>query len=157
MPCLLYSLSLSQLVRLLPLHGAKLSLKLVFNINVEIARVLVIGLARQGTGELLAGIDSEHVLQIKHSLFPVGVFAPGACEQRGSSASSPWQERPHRTLTSRKHHRLVAMSEFHIKVANQGVAEVLASKLNAEGNLKGQVFLLHSLNVNFLYKEVGCR
>ena len=53
-------------------------LERILNLDVQISSVAVVGLAEQGTVELLAGLDGEVVVEVEDGLLPVGVLCVGA-------------------------------------------------------------------------------
>ena len=83
-------------------------LELVVDSDVEIAVVLLAGLVLKNTGDSLAFLDGQNVLEVENSLLPVGVLCVG---------------------TSRELDRLVAACELDIEPGNQSVDEVAAADL----------------------------
>jgi hypothetical protein len=100
----------------LPVHV--LGLELVGELDVEVAVVLLAGPRVEDTGDVLALLDSEHVLEVEDGLFPVRVLCVRA---RGELDG------------------LVARGELNVEPRNDGVDEVAAAHLEAKGAVEGQV------------------
>lgn len=109
-----------------------LALERVANVNVQVARVLRVGLARKRAGQLLALVDGDDVRKIKHRLLPVSVARAGA---------------------GREEHGLVRARKLNVKVRHDGVDVVVARGNDLERRREGKVLLLHSVEVERLDRE----
>lgn len=81
-------------------------LEVVLDLDIQISSVSLVGLAKKGTVELLASLDSEVVVKVEDGLFPVGVLCVRA---------------------SRELDGLVAGREFNVEPGDQGVHVVGAT------------------------------
>lgn len=97
--------------------------------NVQVAVVDAVGLAGQAALDDVSGGGNQIVLQIEHSLLPVGVTI---------------------SRTSGEEDRLVAGREGDVKVAEEGMDVVRTGHLKLELGIKGQVFLGDRLDVDLL-------
>jgi hypothetical protein len=100
----------------LPVHI--LRLKLVRDLDVQVAVVLLARPSVKHTGYSLALLDGQDVLEIKYSLFPVRVLCVWA---------------------GRELDRLVASSKLNVEPGDDGVNKVAAANFEAVGHVEGKV------------------
>mmetsp|Transcript_27342 Transcript_27342/g.69582 ORF Transcript_27342/g.69582 Transcript_27342/m.69582 type:complete len:337 (+) Transcript_27342:337-1347(+) len=106
---------------------AVLALKVVAHLNVQVTRVLVVGLACQLAADRLARADGDDVLEVEHRLLPVRRLALGGGGEE---------------------HRLVASAKSDVKVGHKRVDVVVAVSGQRKGHLEGGVLLAHGADVD---------
>mmetsp|Transcript_5695 Transcript_5695/g.14416 ORF Transcript_5695/g.14416 Transcript_5695/m.14416 type:complete len:411 (-) Transcript_5695:111-1343(-) len=111
------------------LEGAVLAAKGVLDLDVQVARVVVVGPCGDCPAEPLALADSDGLLQVEHRLLPVG----RAAAWRGGKAAL-----------------LVARAKIDVKVDNKRMDVVVAGALELEGRREGAVVLHHLGDVKAL-------
>jgi hypothetical protein len=102
--------------RYLPVHI--LRLELVRNLDVQIAVVLVTWPCVEHTGDGLALLNRQDVLEVKHCLFPVSVLCVGPCGELDG---------------------LVACSKLDVEPGNDGVDKVGTTDFETVGHVEGEV------------------
>lgn len=93
-------------------------LERILNLDVQISSVAVVGLAEQGTVELLAGLDGEVVVEVEDGLLPVSVLCVGA----GAELDG-----------------LVAGGEFNVEPGDQSVDVVGAADGEGVRKVEGEI------------------
>ena len=97
--------------------------------NVQIAMVVLVREAGQGTRDHVILLDRNDVVEIKHGLFPVGVLCMG-----------PGRE-PHRLWTAR---------EEDVKVCNEGMDIICSLRLDGKLGSERKILLFAGLDVDVL-------
>lgn len=110
-------------------HLSQLAMEVDVNREVEISDVPLIWLHLEDSIDLLPLLAGEVVLEVEHSLLPVGV---GGLWSRGETNS------------------LVALRELDVEKCHESLNVVVPLDLEMEGRLEGNVSLGAGLNVNFL-------
>jgi hypothetical protein len=100
--------------------------ELVLDFDIKVALVLVIGLVRQSTFDLLPTFDSKNFLQIEHRLLPVRVF---------------------RVWAGRELDRLVACRELNVKPCDDSMDEIATPAVKREVDNKGEILGCDSVQV----------
>eukprot|EP00128_Syssomonas_multiformis_P011372 Colp12_sorted_trinity150504_noHs@31065 len=113
----------------LPLGLLHLALEVVTNVEVKVARVDLVGLARELACYRLALANSENILNVEDCLLPVGVGELGTC---------------------REIHALVRLGKGDVEIHHPRMNVIIAVGSDLERHFEGKILLLNGQDINVL-------